>query len=66
MVISRVTQGSYMRKPGKWSMTGSSQPSLPSSTRIASAAAVKALVVEPIWNSVSASTGCAEPSARIP
>ena len=28
MVISRVTQGSYMRKPGKCSMTGSSQRDL--------------------------------------
>jgi hypothetical protein len=47
-------------------MTRSSQPIFPSSTRIASAAAVNALVVEPIWNNVPLSTGSAAPRARTP
>ena len=66
MVISRVTQGSYIWKPGRWSMTLSSQPIFFSSTRTASAAVVTALPVEPVGKMVSASTGSGEPSLRTP
>ena len=62
MVISRVTHGSYIWNPGMWSMTLSSQPILPWSTRMASAAVVIALPVEPVGKIVSASTRSGAPS----
>lgn len=65
-VISLVTHGSYMRNHGMWSMTLSSQSSLPSSTSTASAAAVIALPVEPVGKIVSASTRSGEPRRRTP
>ncbi len=66
MAISRVTQGSYIWKPGRRSMTLSSQPSFPSSTSTASTATVNALPVEPIGKMVSASTRSGAPSRRRP
>jgi hypothetical protein len=55
-----------MRKPGRRSATLSSQLSLLSSTRIASAAAVKALVFEAIENNVCSSIAAGSPSLRTP
>src|SRR3546814_15969165 len=66
MVISRVTHGSYMRNQGIWSITGSSHPILPWTTRMASAAAVIALPVEPVWKRVCASPGAVSPRLRGP
>ena len=66
MVISRVTHGSHMRKSGMWSMTLSSQPILPWSTSVASAALVKALPVDPVKKIVSASTGRLVVMSRTP
>ena len=53
-------------EPGRCFVTGSSQASLPSSTRIESAAQVKAFVLDAMPKSVSASTGAglARPAAR--
>lgn len=47
-------------------MTGSSQESFLSSTSIATAAAVKALVFDPRGKSVSVSTFCGRPTCRTP
>src|SRR4051794_19454672 len=66
IVISRVTHGSHMRKSGMWSITLSSHLILPASTRVASAALVNALPVEPVKKTVSASTGCLVPMSRTP
>src|SRR4051812_47097309 len=66
MVISRVTHGSHMRKSGMWSMTLSSHLSLPWSTRVASAATVNALPVEPVEKMVSGPTGRFVPTLRTP
>ena len=56
MRISWVTYGSDMRNHGRWSITRSSIFSLPCSASCCSAAAVNALVLEAIANSVCAST----------
>ena len=55
-----------MRNQGRWSITRASMSSLPSSARIDSEAEVKALVIEAIENSVSASTGSGFPASRRP
>ena len=55
-MTSRVTYGSQSWKPGRYLVTGSSQRTLPSSTSMPIAAAVIALVVEPMANSVAVST----------
>ena len=61
MVISRVTQESYIWKPGRRSITWSSQEILPASTRVASAATVNALPVDPVSKMVSTSTASGAP-----
>jgi len=66
MVISRVTHGSYIWKPGSRSVTLSSQLILPASTNCASAATVNALPVEPVGKIVFASTRSGLPSLRTP
>ena len=65
-VSSRVTYGSYIWKPGVCSITASSHRSLPSSTSMASAAAVKALVLEAMRKSECGVTGAGSPSFRTP
>ena len=55
-----------MRKSGMWSMTLSSHLILPSSTRVASAALVNALPVDPVKKIVSASTGWLVVMSRTP
>ena len=57
MVNSRVTHGSAMRNSGMCLITGSFQSSLPSWASMAMAVVVKALLIEPMPNSVPASTG---------
>src|SRR3954451_17487520 len=66
IVISRVTHGSHMRKSGMWSITLSSHLILPASTRVASAALVNALPVDPVKKIVSASTGWLVVMSRTP
>jgi hypothetical protein len=61
-----VTHGSYIWKAGRCVVTGSSQASLPSSTRIERAAQVKAFVLEAMPEIVSASTGAGSPARRMP
>ena len=65
-MTSRVTQGSYIWNPGRCLVTGSSQESFPSWSRIDSAAQVKAFVFEAMPKSVSASTGSGSPARRTP
>src|SRR3546814_5881367 len=64
--ISDLSSDLYSSDLGIWSITGSSHPILPWSTRMASAAAVIALPVERVWNRVCASTGAVSPSMRGP
>jgi hypothetical protein len=66
MVIICVTAGSYMRNSGMCRTTGSSQPSFPSSTSRASAAAVNALELDAIAKRECPSTRASRPSSRTP
>jgi len=65
-VIRAVTAGSCMAKSGRYFTTGSSQASLPCCTSRASTAAVIALELEAILNSVRVVTGSPEPATVSP
>ena len=65
-VTSRVIQGSRSWNSGMCLMTGSVHCSRPSSTSMASAVALNALVIEAIGKTVSASTRAFPPSLRTP
>src|ERR1051326_4405018 len=65
-VTSRVTHGSLSANHGRCRVTGSSQPSFPSSTSIARIAEENALLVEPISNIVRVVTGSVRPTCRTP
>ena len=66
IVISRVTSGSFTRNHGRCSTTGSSQWTIPSSTRAPIAAAPNDLETEPTWKRVWGSTGSSRPSSLTP
>lgn len=65
-MTARVTHGSARTKPGNSSATRSSQESRPSATRVPTAAAVNPLLSDAIGKTVSPSTGCDPPRARVP
>lgn len=59
--MALVTYGLRRRKFLRYSVTGASQDNFPAETSVPSAAAVNALVFDPIVNKVSASTGAGFP-----
>ena len=65
-VISLVTTGSLISNCGRYFVTGASQATLPSSTSMARAAAVKALVLEATPNRVESVTLSGPPRRRTP